>query len=616
MRLFPLSKVNSRRPRALRAAASAAIESLEGRRLLDATVLQADRSITDNPQTAGDFFGEVVATSGNNVVVGQPFISGASGLEGAGVVKLAINGVVTPIQNPEPEEFDFFGSAVTFIDANHFAVTSFENQTGDFVPKVYIFDLAGNNTATVVAPFSTDFGNTLAAVGGDLLVSAPNAGSGAGAVYRYNVDGTPVEHETAPGTGVFTNAYTLAGTNGLGVIMAADPLGETMLFSSGFGGDRRVYEIGFGGNVVAEYDEANDPAAGGSFAIDFNGTSVFVGDPNVGRVTQFARVTGGTVAPIVGAITNTQAFSGFGSSLAVNGDHVIVAAHGAGVVTVYDNDFSATIDALATTAGGQSFGSAAAVRNLSGQEFLVADPAADNLAGRLYVFDLADLAGQQPPPLAPSATLVEGDLIVTGSDGANTIVVKSDGSGLIVLIDGVQVGGSFAVTGKVVVHGGAGNDSITSDASNPFPTQIHGGDGNDTITGGGGNDVLLGEAGSDVLYASNGSDIAVGGDGNDQLFSGNGRDVLIGGSGSDSLEGENGEDILVGGYTLHDGDVTALASIRAIWNSGDSYSVRVATLADSLLDPASVFDDGEEDLLAGGRGQDWLVVIGDEDTIS
>lgn len=84
-----------------------------------------------------------------------------------------------------------------------------------------------------------------------------------------------------------------------------------------------------------------------------------------------------------------------------------------------------------------------------------------------------------------------------------------------------------------VVHGTAGNDTITGTAANDY------------IMGEGGDDRIDGGAGSDQLYGGDGNDFLKGGAGIDKLFGGEGNDVLDGGTEGDSMQGGKGNDIYV-----------------------------------------------------------------------
>ncbi len=63
---------------------------------------------------------------------------------------------------------------------------------------------------------------------------------------------------------------------------------------------------------------------------------------------------------------------------------------------------------------------------------------------------------------------------------------------------------------------------------------MHGGNGNDILSGAGGNDILNGDAGNDTLYGGSGVDILNGGDGDDRLIF-NIEDTMNGGDGFDQI---------------------------------------------------------------------------------
>lgn len=109
-----------------------------------------------------------------------------------------------------------------------------------------------------------------------------------------------------------------------------------------------------------------------------------------------------------------------------------------------------------------------------------------------------------------------GVLTVTGTAGADTLVVSQSGGTL------VAEGRSFsaAAVARVVITGLGGNDVIRSNTAKP--STLYGGWGNDTVVGGTVNDVLYG------------------GHGNDSLFGRGGNDILFGGGGVDTLNGATG----------------------------------------------------------------------------
>lgn len=213
------------------------------------------------------------------------------------------------------------------------------------------------------------------------------------------------------------------------------------------------------------------------------------------------------------------------------------------------------------------------------------------------------------------------NLLIGGTGGPDTIQVapSRDGSQLVVRLNGA-VAGTFpvaAVTGRIVVHGLAGNDRITVSPKVTIGSDIYGDAGNDVLTGGGGNDRLYGGSGNDKLTGGKGNDILVGGDGNDVLSDAAGANVLIGGAGADKLTGGAGDDLLIGGPTVFDSDATGLGNILTEWASGIAYPDRVKHLTGQLPGGANngtfltadvtVTDDGARDVLTGGKGTDWFV---------
>jgi Ca2+-binding RTX toxin-like protein len=166
---------------------------------------------------------------------------------------------------------------------------------------------------------------------------------------------------------------------------------------------------------------------------------------------------------------------------------------------------------------------------------------------------------------AVQAFFAGGVLAVVGDANANDINVAAVDGELRVTNDGVDVPiRSFGAptldrTRAVVVFGGAGDDTITIDASlGAVPAALHGGAGNDALNGGDGNDLLYGDGGNDTINGGAGSDAAFGGFGNDRLDGGGAdgsRDLLVGGPGADTFVRYAGEDDLFLDFRPLQGDV-------------------------------------------------------------
>ena len=221
-----------------------------------------------------------------------------------------------------------------------------------------------------------------------------------------------------------------------------------------------------------------------------------------------------------------------------------------------------------------------------------------------------------PVPTTPGDDVITITPIVVGQGGCTPGMKE----GVTRIVYRVQVNGAdqdfleLSDVDEFVVFGGDGNDKITVDLNVLRRVELHGGNGNDTLSGGSGDDLLFGEAGNDVLCGNRGNDVLVGGEGNDKLKGGAGRDILIGGIGRDTLNGNSGDDIVIGGSTLYDDDRTALTAILAKWTSGNSYATRVSNIRDgvglsdgfNLSADSTVIDDGELDVLFGNAGLDWF----------
>ena len=147
-------------------------------------------------------------------------------------------------------------------------------------------------------------------------------------------------------------------------------------------------------------------------------------------------------------------------------------------------------------------------------------------------------------------------------------------------VDLIKQDGATAQTG-----GGVGNH-----AEGDILTGI------EDVNGSAYDDSILGSTGNNVIYGYGGNDTIDGGAGYDTIHGGYGEDLLYGGNTADSLFGDAGNDTVYGGR-----------SIDSIWGgAGDDYLVGGGP------------DDGSQDLLIGGTGNDTLVAtsgLGARDTL-
>jgi hypothetical protein len=127
-----------------------------------------------------------------------------------------------------------------------------------------------------------------------------------------------------------------------------------------------------------------------------------------------------------------------------------------------------------------------------------------------------------------------GTLIITGTAGNDSIVVKGSGNSATVTMNG----GSETFNGvkRIAVQAGEGNDTVNLSGIS-LPSAVDGRGGADTIVGG---------SGADVLHGGPGNDSIVGGFGPDQLFGDDGDDKIdaVDGTPDPKVDGGNGNDTI------------------------------------------------------------------------
>lgn len=152
-------------------------------------------------------------------------------------------------------------------------------------------------------------------------------------------------------------------------------------------------------------------------------------------------------------------------------------------------------------------------------------------------------------PMA-SAARVGSDLVVTGTNSADNVVVSQSSTGLL----SVKVGKTTSLvssTGvnRIVFQGKAGDDVFINNTK--IGSLARGGLGNDTLIGGMGADLLFGDGGMDALSGREGNDtlfassVAGGQDGVTWGYQG-AWNALDGGSGADTIYGSANNDLFSG----------------------------------------------------------------------
>jgi Ca2+-binding RTX toxin-like protein len=198
-----------------------------------------------------------------------------------------------------------------------------------------------------------------------------------------------------------------------------------------------------------------------------------------------------------------------------------------------------------------------------------------------------------------SATVVDGMLVVVGTNGPDRIVMWEDegatGPVIVGFVDALLFGRppeTFEVPAEgvrsILVRALAGNDTVDlfdapvgpSSNSTSLPSRIDAGLGKDVVTGGVGRDVIFGGFGNDRINGGRGNDWIDGGWGNDELHGGDGNDYVSGSYGDDDVTGDEGDDRLSGG-------------------AGNDH-VGFNAVGPLVSEPGN-------DVLSGGPGEDWMV---------
>lgn len=254
-------------------------------------------------------------------------------------------------------------------------------------------------------------------------------------------------------------------------------------------------------------------------------------------------------------------------------------------------------DAIAGTAGDDSFHASPAIDTLSG------------LAGNDTFFKTSNTSGAD---------------WIDGGEGFD-VILGSTGN------DDISLLGIAADNGIERIDGNGGNDRIVgNDSDNTLDFSSIELIGVDQVFGLGGNDVIVGNESANLISGGTGHDILVGGRGNDALLGGDGNDVfLIEGldQGTDFILGESGYDIITGGpgsdtFTLIQFDPNnGIEEIRgggALVNivSGDENNNILDFSATSLVGMFGISAGRGNDTITGSAGSELIFGAAGSDHIN
>jgi hypothetical protein len=190
--------------------------------------------------------------------------------------------------------------------------------------------------------------------------------------------------------------------------------------------------------------------------------------------------------------------------------------------------------------------------------------------------------------------VVNGDLLVAGTNHADVITVDTSGSTYLATVNGVQAKvPAVQVSGHLILYTFGASDLVQVVGS--LSAEIHAGDGNDTITGGSGDDVIWGGGGADVIQGGGGNDVLIGGSGRSRVSAGAGNSLLVAGT---FVNGPAHFNAATGGYEAF--DYATLHAIAEAWAQGHGDMDLAANLARSLVH-------GAANRLTGGQGHNWFL---------
>jgi len=165
--------------------------------LFDGTSGALLKSLVNPTPSPYDHFGHSVAALGNNILVSAPGHDAAAADVGAVYLYDGDSGLlIRTLQKPVPQAGDGFGTSIAIVGGNVLVGAPGDDSAGPDAGAAYLFDGANGQLLAMFLNPSPDagdaFGFCLAAVGNDVVISAPwddANGANAGAVYVF--EGVP-----------------------------------------------------------------------------------------------------------------------------------------------------------------------------------------------------------------------------------------------------------------------------------------------------------------------------------------------------------------------------------------------------------------------------------------
>ncbi len=345
--------------------------------------------LTDPFPAAGDRFGAAIAVTQAGILVGAPSDSAQVAAGGAAFLFDPTSGaLLSELRRPDPQAGAGFGSSVLGIESRLLIGAAHDDVGTVGGGAAYLFGAMGPEAVFRTRLSGSGYGTSVAAAGTELIVGAPRGGNGLGAVQR--LDGT---------TGaVVATLQSPAGAAGFGFAVAA--AGDLVVAAPNAGSGVAFL---FDGSALMGELANPEPADGDQFGFSIAGDAhtVAVGVPlasglDTGRVYLFDARTGLRTVTLQKSTPSTGDF--FGAAVAMTDDKVLVgapfdgaAAPSAGAAYLFDANTAVLLRMFRSPApqADDMFGASVA---LSRDRVAIGVPMADTGvadAGRVYVFERA-----------------------------------------------------------------------------------------------------------------------------------------------------------------------------------------------------------------------------------
>ena len=190
------------------------------------------------------------------------------------------------------------------------------------------------------------------------------------------------------------------------------------------------------------------------------------------------------------------------------------------------------------------------------------------------------------------------------------------------VLNGVATTVAANTVSQINVSCEGGNDLVVmskGDGTNAVavPTNVSGGNGNDTLKGGSNDDTLGGGPGNDLLVGNDGDDSLVGGLGSDNIQGGNGNDVMVGdtsstdtvGFGADNFQGGPGDDTVDYSTRIDDLTITMGDDLSNDGGNGGAEGDNIHSDVENIFAGSgndTIVGNASANFIAGGAGNDSI----------